>query len=278
MILTNVSAKNCSLGISFHFPDYAAPSFFVVIALDFAVAVTIDGIRVLVQTHNLRLGVGGCDGLVELVASQVAESLTHILGREDSSLILPYMEDLMGEHSCHGRVGEMAQHFNVESAARHFCATQDVSRSLHEPLQVLKANHLQMEAGYFAQSDAEIMLADKLDDVLGVGQAGAVMLAVGAEVFARRDFHGGVIAESSAADAGAALMRSANLPAIQVFVVDSDERFSADVACPLLEEVALPHLLADVLKQSLSTIEELVEHAFLILAVHKLIVRDVLLL
>jgi hypothetical protein len=40
----------------------------------------------------------------------------------------------------------------------------------------------------------------------------------------------------------------------------------------------LPHLLADVFKQSLSTVEELVEHAFLILAVHKLIVRDVLLL
>ena len=97
------------------------------------------------------------------------------------------------------------------------------------------------------------MLADKLDDVLGVGQAGAVVLAVGAEVFARRDFHGGVIAEPSAADAGAALMRSANLPAIQVFVVDSDERFSADVACPLLKEIALPYLLADVFKQSLST-------------------------
>lgn len=146
MILTNVPAKNRLLDISFHFSDYAAPSFFVVIALDFAVTASIDGIRVLVQTHNLRLGVGGCDGLVELVASQVAESLTHILGREDSSLILPYMEDLMGEHSCHGGVGEMAQHFNVESAARHLCATQDVSRSLHEPLQVLQPHHLQVES------------------------------------------------------------------------------------------------------------------------------------
>ncbi len=276
--MTNVPAKNRLLDISFHFSDNAVPSFFVVIALDFAVTASIDGIRVHVQTLNLRLGVGGSDGLVELVASQVAESLTHILGREDSSLILPYMEDLMGEHSCHGGVGEMAEHFDVESAARHFCATQYVAGCLHEPLQIFQPHHLQMEAGYFAQPDAEIMLADEFDDVLGVGQAGAVVLAVGAEVFARRDFQGGVIAEPSAADAGAALMRSANLPAIQVFVVDSDERFSADVACPLLEEVALPHLLADILKQSLSTAEELVEHAFLILAVHKLIVRDVLLL
>lgn len=116
-------AKNRLLDISFHFSDNAGPSLLVVIALDFAVAFTIDGIRVHVQTLNFRLGVGGSDGLVELVASQVAESLTHILGREDSSLILPYMEDLMGEHSCHGGVGEMAQHFNVESAARHLCAT-----------------------------------------------------------------------------------------------------------------------------------------------------------
>ena len=271
-------AKNRLLDISFHFSDNAGPSLLVVIALDFAVAFTIDGIRVHVQTLNFRLGVGGCDGLVELVASQVAESLAHILRWEDSSLILPYMEDLMGEHSCHGGVGEMAQHFDVESSARHFCATQYVAGCLHEPLQIFQPHHLQMEAGYFAQPDAEIMLADEFDDVLGVGQAGAVVLAVGAEVFARRDFHGGVMAEPSAADASAALMRSANLPAIQVFVVDSDERFSADVACPLLKEIALPYLLADVFKQSLSTVEELVEHAFLILAVHKLIVRDVLLL
>ena len=122
-------AKNRLLDISFHFSDNAGPSLLVVIALDFAVG-----------------GVGGSDGLVELVASQVAESLTHILGREDSSLILPYMEDLMGEHSCHGGVGEMAEHFDIESSARHLCATQDVSRSLHEPLQVLQPHHLQVES------------------------------------------------------------------------------------------------------------------------------------